>query len=764
LIPQREKFIAFLTRGAQSPLDARALIVHFEVSAKDESTFMAFLDERVTQGDAVLIKGERYAHPGRVGLVVGRLSMHPDGFGFVIPDKEVGGSGKGEEVEDLHVGGRHITDAMHGDRVVARVEQRGTRTSGRVIRVLTRANERLVGTVRVRKRSALVVPLNERISQHILVDRDELAGAVEGQVVEVEITRYPTADTPPEGLVTHVLGFPGDEDVESDAIALKNGVALKFAPETLAAAEKMPKKVSAADRRGREDLRKLGLVTIDGETAKDFDDAVHVEATKDGYRLTVAIADVSHYVKTGGAIDDEARARGTSTYFPDRVYPMLPESLSNHLCSLVPGQERLAMVAELEFSRGGRRTSERFFPAVIESKHRLTYTDVAAILDDPDCDEAHTLKDSAAGLFSMWELAQRIRARRKERGSIDFDLPSAQIILDLRGRPEDIVRSERNNAHLLIEEFMIAANEAVAEHLEGQKLRAPFRIHAPPDAEKVEEFRRFIHNFGYTLKGIRRVVPGDFQDLVKQAAGKPEARMINHMLLRSMKKAIYSPDNDGHFGLASEHYLHFTSPIRRYPDLMVHRILKQLASKRGATKAYRERLEAELQQECPRLSERERASETAERESISRMKCRFMADKVGSVHWGFVTGVASFGIFVELEQYFVDGLVHVSSMRDDFYHYSEELQALIGERSRRRHRIGDRVSVVVDRVDVERRQVDFVFEAEEAAPPKDQSQKTSPSKKSQQKGQTPSKESPKKQYPPKDEKSRRRRGRGKPRK
>jgi ribonuclease R len=601
---------------------------------------------------------------------------------------------------------------MHGDRVVARVEQRGERTSGRIIRVIERANSRLVGTVRMRRRMALVMPLNDRISHHVVVDRDDLSGAAEGQIVEVELTSYPAEDSPAEGIVTHVLGYPGDEDVESDAIALKHGIALKFDPETLAAAEKMPKKVRASDRKGREDLTELGLVTIDGETAKDFDDAVHVKATKDGYRLTVAIADVSHYVKTG-PLDAEARARGTSTYFPDRVYPMLPESISNHLCSLVPNEERLAMVAEMEFSRGGRRTSERFYKAVIKSKHRLTYTDVAAVLDDPDCEEARKLKNSASGLFTMWELAQRIRARRKERGSIDFDLPAAQIILDLRGRPEDIVRSERNNAHLLIEEFMIAANEAVAEHLESKQLRAPFRIHAPPDADKVEEFRRFIHNFGYTLKGIRKVVPGDFQDLVKQAGGKPEARMINHMLLRTMKKAIYSPHNDGHFGLASEHYLHFTSPIRRYPDLMVHRILKQLASSRGATKKYKEALEMELMEECPRLSERERAAETAERESVARMKCRFMADKVGSVHWGFVTGVASFGIFVELEKYFVEGLVHVSSMRDDFYHYSEELQALIGERTRSRHRIGDRVSIVVDRVDVERRQVDFIFNAEE---------------------------------------------------
>ncbi|TAL17441.1 ribonuclease R [bacterium] len=700
MMPSREEIVSFLLDSAPSPMTALELRERFSVAETEAPRFLALLSELVTEGRAVEIKGGRYAHPSRVGLVVGRISMHRDGFGFV--DRRESGA------PDLFVGNRELAGAMHGDMVIARVEKSGPKPSGSVIRILKRGTERIIGKVRMRGKYALVAPLDERFNENVYVHLDDLGGAVDGQLVQVELTAYPSQGEPPAGIVVHVLGYQGDKDAEAGAIALKHKVRIDFPDTVLRDAEKFPRKVAAADISGREDLRFVPFVTIDGEKAKDFDDAVHVEEGPGGSLiLRVAIADVSHYVVPGTPVDSEALLRGTSTYFPDRVFPMLPEALSNNLCSLVPREDRLTMVAQMEFTKGGRRKAQRFFPAVIRSVHRLTYNKVARILDDPDCEEATVYADVADGLHRMWSLASLIRARRKERGSIDFDLPEAEIILDISGRPEDIVRSERNRAHYLIEEFMIAANEAVAEFLEDKGIPAPFRIHEEPDAGKVEEFKKFIHNFGYFIRTEGKLKPGDFQALVEKTEGKPEARMINQVMLRTMKKAVYHYENLGHFGLASTHYLHFTSPIRRYPDLFVHRILKMAIKPKGIPKKKKEELREMLSVECPRLSDCERGSEAAEREAVAWKKCQFMADKVGERYWGFVTGVATFGFFVELEQYFVEGLVHVSSLKDDFYHYNEEQQTLMGERGRRTFRIGDRIEVILERVDESRRQIDF---------------------------------------------------------
>ncbi len=710
MIPKPETFVRFLIERAKQPLTAKELMGRLRIEPDEEAAFLEFLQERVRAGDVVEIKGGRYAHPSRVGLVVGRVQVHPDGFGFVIPDDP--------NEPHVYVKPRWLRVAMHGDRVVARVESRPAKgPEGRIIRILERANHRITGLVRIRRKAAFVVPLEQRLQHEVYVAPDDLDGATDGQIVQVEITSFPTPEAGPEGRVVHVLGSPGDPAVEAKAIALKHGIPVEFPPEVLEEAERVPARVRKTDLRSREDLRELPFVTIDGERAQDFDDAVCLEELERGRtRLRVAIADVSHYVKPGAELDSEAYARGTSTYFPDRVFPMLPERLSNGICSLNPGQDRLAVVADMVFTRGGRRLESRFYPAVIRSQHRLTYTQVARILDDPDCPEAEELADVSPMLLRMGELSRAIRARRRERGSIDFDLPEAEIVLDVRGQPEDIVRGHRNEAHFLIEEFMIAANEAVADFLAEREIPCPYRVHSPPDPDKVEEFRRFVHNFGYTLKGRAGLHPRDFQVLARQVEGKPEERMIHNMMLRTMAKAVYSPENLGHFGLASERYLHFTSPIRRYPDLIVHRTLKKAVQARGPSKVWRRKQQEYLEEACPHLSARERAAEAAEREAIQWKKCEFMADKVGSEHWGFVTGVASFGLFVELETYFVEGLVHVSSMQDDFYHFSEELQALIGERTGRTFRIGDRVRVRVDRVSVPRRQIDFVLVDKKAHP------------------------------------------------
>ncbi|GAB6062990.1 ribonuclease R [Deferrisoma palaeochoriense] len=703
MAPKPETIVGFLREKAPHPLTARELMKGLRVPRAQEAEFLARLGELVEAGQVVEIKGGRYAHPSRVGLVVGRLTVHPDGFGFVVAEEP--------DQPDVFIKPRWLRAAMHGDRVVARIERRPPKgPEGRIIRILERANPRVIGVVRVRRKAAVVVPLEERLLHEVYVAPDDLGGAADGQIVEVEITAFPTDEAGPEGRVVRVLGNRGESSAEAKAIALKHGIPVEFPPEVLAAADKVPTKVRPSDLKDREDLRDRPFVTIDGETARDFDDALELEELERGrFRLRVAIADVSHYVKPGGLLDEEAYARGTSTYFPDRVFPMLPGRLSNGICSLNPGVDRLAMVAEMTFTRGGRREASRFYPAVIRSRHRLTYTRVARILGDPDCPEAEELADVTPMLLKMGELARLIRARRRERGSVDFDLPEAEIVLDVRGRPEDIVRGQRNEAHFLVEEFMIAANEAVADFLTQKRIPCPYRVHDAPDPEKLAEFRRFVHNFGYTLKGRARPHPKDFQALIAQVEGKPEERMIHNMMLRTMAKAVYSPENIGHFGLASERYLHFTSPIRRYPDLIVHRELKKALQRRAASKAWREKERKYLEDACPHLSARERAAEAAEREAVQWKKCEFMADKVGTEHWGFIVGVASFGFFVELETYFVDGLVHVSSLRDDFYHFSEETQSLIGERTGRTFRIGDRVRVRVDRVSVPRRQIDFAL-------------------------------------------------------
>ncbi len=703
MIPKPETFVRFLLERAPQPLTLRQLMRRLRVKPAEEGAFLEFLEERIRAGDVVEIKGGRYAHPSRVGLVVGRVQVHPDGFGFVIPDDP--------EQPHVYIKPRWLRAAMHGDRVVARIERRPPKgPEGRIIRVIERNTRRLTGQLRIRRKAPVVVPLDERFLHEVYVAPDDLGGAADGQIVQVELTAYPSEEAGPEGRVVQVLGSPGDPAAEAKAIALKHGIPIAFPPGVEEEAGAVPQRVRRSDLRGRKDLRGLPFVTIDGETARDFDDAVCLEELEGGrVRLLVAIADVSHYVRPGSALDDEAFARGTSTYFPDRVFPMLPERLSNGICSLVAGEDRLALVAEMVFSRGGRRLESRFYPAVVQSRHRLTYSQVARILDDPDCREAQRLSDVTPMLLRMGELARTMRARRRERGSLDFDLPEAEIVLDVRGRPEDIVRGERNEAHYLIEEFMIAANEAVADFLASADIPCPYRIHQPPDPEKVEEFRRFVHNFGYTLKGRVRPSPRDFQALLHQVEGKPEERMIHNVLLRTMAKAVYSPENAGHFGLASERYLHFTSPIRRYPDLIVHRLLKRALRGRPPSREWRRKQRRYLEDACPHLSARERAAEAAEREAVQWKKCEFMADKVGSEHWGFITGITSFGFFVELEDVFVDGLVHVSSLQDDFYHFSEDLQTLIGERTGRTFRVGDRVRVRVERVSVARRQIDFAL-------------------------------------------------------
>lgn len=631
--------------------------------------------------------------------------MHRDGYGFVIPDE--GG-------DDVFIPARYLRDNMHGDRVVVRIQSRGTsgRREGRVVETLERGFTSIVGRFESTGDDGLVIPDEPRLSIPIAIPAAARLKARAGQMVVAEITDYPSGRRGASGRIIEVLGNQDDPDVEFLTIVRKYGLPDLFPPEVLAEATSVYRPVDDSDREGRVDLRDLLTVTIDGETARDFDDAVSVRSEKDdSIRLWVSIADVSHYVAPGSLLDREALKRGTSVYFPDRCIPMLPEKLSNGICSLNPREDRLAMTAELLFDAAGDARERRFYPSVIRSDERLTYTEVKEILADKNPETIQRHAGLCKDLRTMEVLAVRLGEKRRQRGSIDFDLPEPEIILDLQGRPESIGIAERNLAHRLIEEFMLAANEAVAAHLEGNGIPCIFRIHEPPDPLKLKDFRDFIKPMGLSFK-LRgdSVAPGEFQRLLGEVEGRPEERMVNELLLRCMKQARYSAENLGHFGLASPCYLHFTSPIRRYPDLVAHRILKDQLSGR-LQKPHLGKLAAELPEVAEQSSQRERKAMEAEREIIDLKRLQYMEKHLGEVYDACITGVTSFGFFVELPDLVVEGLVHVSALGNDLFQLLEKQHTLRGKKSGMAFRIGDPVRVRVDAVNRSTKRIEFSLES-----------------------------------------------------
>jgi len=693
------KILSFMTEAGR-PFSFKELARTFQVKREKKDEFKRFLRDLVKDGSLVKIRGGRYGVPSKMNLVTGELSTHPDGYGFVRPE----GGG-----EDVFINPRKMNSAMHNDTVVARVEsvKDGGRREGRIIRVLKRAHKTIVGRYEAGKGYGVVVPSDERILDRIIIP-DGARGVKDGTMVEAEITRWPAKHLSPAGKITVIMGDPEDPDVEAEVILKKFGLPGKFPPVVMHEVKSIPQMVSKEDLHGRVDLRDKKIFTIDGETAKDFDDAVSIEKTPHGFRLWVSIADVSHYVKEGTALDAEAYGRGTSVYFPDRCIPMLPEALSNGICSLNPNEDRLTMTAELDLDSYGNVKKKRFYKSVIKSVERMTYTNVKKILLGEDAEVQKRYGHIEADLKLMEELAEKLRTLRSQAGSIDFDLPEPQIIIDIEGKVEDIVRSERNVAHRIIEEFMLAANRAVAEEFSTRGLPFLYRVHEEPDSESIDEFREFVSGFGLHLKTGG---PKAFQKVLKSVEGRPEERLVNHVLLRSMKQAVYSEENVGHFGLAFPDYTHFTSPIRRYPDLVVHRLLGLLL-RGGYNEDAREGMEARLPGIASHTSSRERKAMEAEREIADLKKAQFMEDKVGSEFDGFISGVTSFGFFVELKDYFVEGLVHVSTLADDYYIFDEKRHSLIGESKKRVFRLSDEVRVRLKNVDIERRRLDMVLAEE----------------------------------------------------
>jgi ribonuclease R len=610
----------------------------------------------------------------------------------------------------IYIAGNNLNQAMHGDRVVVRLEhQHGERTEGRIVRILERGTKTVVGRYELDTAGeGFLVPFDRRLTTDVQIPRGEARNAVSGEMVTVEITRFPTPTRPALGRVVEVLGALDAPGVDTAVIIRKYGLDDAHSAAAIAEAHRLGSQVREKDIEGRTDFRKWATVTIDGETARDFDDAISIDRLPNGnFWLGVHIADVAHYVQEGSALDAEAYERATSVYFPERAVHMFPEELSTGLCSLNPHVDRLVQSCLMEVDhKTGAVVRYETHDGVIHSDERMTYTGVNAILTEHDPAAIERYRPLVPMFERMQELFHVLHARRRRRGSIDFDLKEPQIVLDEAGMVEAIIASERNIAHRLIEEFMLLANETVAAHLESHDVPTLYRVHEEPDPAKVEVFEEFIATLGYTLATSREdLKPRDFQRLVDKIAGKPEEKPIAFLMLRTMQKARYDAQNLGHFGLAAGSYTHFTSPIRRYPDLVVHRSLREW--RQGMDADRKAELVEDLPETARHTSERERRANDAERELVQWKKVRFMTDKVGDEFQGYITGVSAFGLFIELVEHFVEGMVHVSTMADDYYRFVERAHILRGERNERVYRLGDRVNVQVIRVDLERRQIDL---------------------------------------------------------
>ena len=696
-LPSREYILQTLTaQGA--PLEFGRLVELLDIAPFELEPFQRRLGAMAR--DAQLMQNRRsdWLIPDKADLVRGRVAGHPDGFGFLIPD---------EEGPDLFLSAKEMDKVLHGDKAIARViglDRKG-RPEGKIVEVTERVNRHVVGRVVEEHGVRFVVAENKRISQDILLAPPEKGAkkalkALSGQVVMIELIEQPSKHGQPIGRLIEVLGNYADPGMEIEIALRKHELPYEFSAAALAETRKLPDAVRKSDWKGREDLTGLPLVTIDGETARDFDDAVFCERKGKGFRLVVAIADVSHYVTAGGALDGDAYARGNSVYFPRRVIPMLPEKLSNGLCSLNPQVERLCMVCDMEINATGAISRYRFYPAVMFSHARLTYTEVAAALYDKDAGTRARLAPLLPHLEALDALYRQLAKERVKRGAIDFETTETRMIFDDHGKIERIEAYERNEAHRLIEECMLAANVCASEFLREREQPSLYRVHEGPTPERLVKLRDFLGTFGFQLGGGEAPKAQDYAILLGKIGQRPDRQLLQTVMLRSLRQAIYSPDNVGHFGLAYESYTHFTSPIRRYPDLLVHRAIKSAL----ATRQYEPGSWEEIGLHC---SMTERRADDATRDVEAWLKCFYMKDRVGEVFEGSISSVVPFGIFVALDGVFVEGLVHVSELGQDYFHFDEKLHAMVGERSGRRFRLADRVSVQLTRVDMEANKIDF---------------------------------------------------------
>ena len=718
-IPSRELILAHLAeRGA--PASRAQLFEELGLAGEEaEEALRRRLRAMERDGQLIYTRRGAYAPVDKLDLIRGRVSGHRDGFGFLIPD---------DGSDDLFLSPAQMRLVFDGDRALARVsglDRRGRR-EGALVEVLTRAHETLVGRFFEESGIAMVVADNPKIQQQVLVQPGKQGRARHGQFVQVRIDLWPTAFRQAQGEVVEVLGDYMAPGMEIEVAMRSYDLPHEWPEAVLREAKKLKPEVSEKDKEKRLDLRELPFVTIDGEDARDFDDAVYAEAIKGGgWRLFVAIADVSHYVKVGSALDEEAVKRGNSVYFPERVIPMLPEELSNGLCSLNPLVDRLAMVCEMTVSKAGKLVDYQFYEAVIHSHARLTYTKVSQLLEKPNSTEAKYQRQQMPHLVShlrqLYALYKALLAARQERGAIDFETQETRIVFGADRKITEIRPTQRNDAHRLIEECMLCANVATARFLAEHELPALYRVHDGPPAEKLEKLRGFLGELGLTLyRGKGEPTPKDYLNLLESVRGRPDYHLIQTVMLRSLSQALYSPDNAGHFGLNYESYTHFTSPIRRYPDLLVHRAIRSVVRSKRATERVRRvgaaslpkaRIypydEARLEQLGEHCSLTERRADEATRDVVNWLKCEYMRERVGECFPGVVTAVTGFGLFVELTDIYVEGLVHITALPGDYYHFDPMHHRLSGERSGRTYRLGDSIEVLVARVDLDERKIDF---------------------------------------------------------
>ena len=700
----REQLLGLINDPHYNPLKREELALKFNIHPSEMPMFYNFLDELEEDGYIIKTKKGRVMSPNKMGLFVGKFVAHRKGYGFVESDEEF--------TQDLFIPKDDINGALHNDRVMAEIVTPATedkRAEGKVIKIIKREVTRVVGLFQENKSFGFVVPDDKKFNQDIFIPKRGFNGAKNDDKVVCEITLWPQENRKPEGKIIEVLGKKGERGVEIDSIIRAHGLPEEFPKKVIDEANYVSSQDLEDEIARRLDLRHLEIFTIDGEDAKDLDDAISIEVLPNGnYKLGVHIADVTHYVREKSKLDKEALKRATSVYLVDKVIPMLPKQLSNGVCSLNPFEDKLTLSCIMEIDENGKVVNSEIAETVINSKARMTYTEVSDILEKDDEKLKQTFAKQVEDFKNAEKLARILMKRRERRGAIDFDFPEAKIILNREGKVVDIKCYERRISNKMIEEFMLVANETVAEHFYWLQLPFVYRIHETPSAEKMEDLNKFIATFGYHIKGdLEDVHPKEIQSLVEKIKGTKEEESISTIALRSMKQAKYSPQCIGHFGLAAKYYCHFTSPIRRYPDLQIHRIIKEQLNNKLNNKR-QEQLSHIVEYASTQSSERERAAELAERDVHDFYKACYMADKVGQEFDGVVSSVTSFGMFVELENT-VEGLIRLANMRDDYYIYNQETYTIMGERSHKTFKIGDTVRIKVDNVNVDFREIDFVL-------------------------------------------------------
>lgn len=700
----RDKLIELMNDAKYKPSKIEDILRMLDIDYGQRYVLENILKDMEKEGLVFRTKNEKYALPEKLDLVRGKIDSNPKGFAFLIPDNK--------DIDDIFIPSDCMNSAMHNDIVFVRIDKKndGRRPEGEVVKIIKRANQTIVGVYEKSGNFGFVVPDDKKITQDIYISKSEDKGAKDGMKVVVKITKWPESRRSPEGKIIEILGYKGQPGIDVMSIIRAYNIPDVFPEDVLKEADLISQDIEKSEINKRRDLRSLNIVTIDGEDAKDLDDAVCVQKLDNGnYILYVSIADVSQYVKEGSKLDKEALNRGCSVYFIDRVIPMLPQRLSNGICSLNPNEDRLALTVKMEINRNGEVVDHEIFESVIKSKERMTYTEVFKLLEENDEELKRRYEYLLEDFSLMKELALILLERRKKRGSVDFDFVEAKVIVDEKGKAVDIVKAERNIAHRIIEEFMLVANETVAEHMHWINVPFVYRVHEHPDMEKLIAFNKFIHNLGYHIKGIGgdEIHPKALQELIKKVRGKSEQRVVETLLLRSLKRARYSPEELGHYALATQFYTHFTSPIRRYPDLIIHRIIKEYINAK-LTEKRQQHYNKILNDIAIKSSERERAAEAAEREIEELKKVEYMLDKIGKVYKAIISNVTSYGFFVELENT-VEGLVDIASLEDDYYHFDPENYTLIGETTKKTYFIGDEVYVKVFNVNAEKREIDFVL-------------------------------------------------------